>query len=208
MPDIFALLGEYVEFFPLMAFFGLLLAALSVPISEDLIIISGALLSHEDPGLLLYNLLAIYCGVIAGDFFAYWIGTRAGSGAAKTSFFTRLIPEKVLKKMHYFMDKYGIFTFIVGRFIPFGVRNSLFFSAGFFRLRFKLFVVYDIVAAMISVNTLFFLVYHFGETIQRPIKIAGVALFILVVSGSISLIIRLIVLWRRRRALKKGSRVP
>jgi len=108
--------------------------------------------------------------------------------------------------MKYFLDKYGIFTFIVGRFIPFGVRNTMFFSAGFFQLKFKLFIVYDIVAAMISVNTLFFITYRFGEAAKKPFKIAGIILFVALVSGLISMIIRFIIKWRRRRGEEREKR--
>jgi membrane protein DedA with SNARE-associated domain len=55
---------------------------------------------------------------------------------------------------------------------------------------------------MISINTLFFITYHFGDAARKPIKIAGVILFIALVSGVISLVIRFFVLWRRKRKLK------
>ena len=202
MPDIVAFLTQHASYFPLVAFICLLLAACNIPISEDLIIITGALLTHEKPDLFVYNLVAIYVGVIAGDFFVYWVGTRVRKGVAKTNVFSRMIPEKVLEKMHHYLDKFGIFTFIACRFIPFGIRNTLFFTAGFFKLRLRDFAIYDITAAMISINTLFFLTYHFGEAARRPIKIAGIILFFALVSGVISLLIRFIVLWRKKH-LKK-----
>ena len=206
MLNIFAMLREYIEFFPFVAFFGLLLAGINLPVSEDLIIITGALLSHGKPSLLIYNLLAIYIGAILTDHFVYWVGTRVRSGAAKSSFFTRLVPEKALEKMHYYLDKYGIFTFIVCRFIPFGARNTLFFTAGFSGLRFRYFVLYDVVAAMISINTLFFLTYYFGDAARKPIKIAGVILFVALLSCIVSLIIRFIVMWRRgKKPAAEGS---
>ena len=203
MPDVFGLLGEYIAYFPLMAVIGLLLAGLNIPISEDLIIITGALLSQGEPSLLVSNLTAICIGAVVSDFFMYWVGTRVRKGASKMDIFSRVIPPKALEKMHYYLDKYGIFTFIVCRFIPFGVRNTLFFTSGFFNLRFRWFVLYDIIAALISINTLFFLTYYFGEAVKRPFKIAGLVLFVLVVSAFISLIIRLIVLLRRSKFLKK-----
>ena len=199
MPDIFALLLQYYTYYPLVAFIGLLLAACNIPISEDLVIITGALLSHGKSSNMIHILIALYFGVIIGDFFVYWVGTKVRKGASKIKFFVDVVPKKHLEKMHYYLDKYGIFTFIVCRFIPFGVRNVLFFTSGFFNLRLKVFALYDIIAAMISINTLFFLTYNFGEEAQRPIKIAGIVLFFLLVSGVISLIIRLIVMLRKRR---------
>ena len=205
MPDVFMMLGELIEFFPLMAFVGLIVGGINLPISEDLIIITGALLSHERPELMFYNLLAIYLGVIVTDSIVYWVGTRARNGAEKASFLMRMIPEKALNKMRHFLDKYGILTFIVCRFIPFGVRNTLFFSAGFFKLRYKIFIAYDILASMISVNTLFFLTYHFGEATRKPLMVAGIVLFIAFVSAIILIIIRLIIIWREKETKKNAA---
>jgi membrane protein DedA with SNARE-associated domain len=199
MPDFVGFIRQYISFFPPVAFISLLLAGLNFPISEDLIIITGALLSHGRRANIVYNLAAIYLGAIISDFFVYWVGTKVQKGTSNLKFFSRPASGKALERMHHYLDKYGIFTFIVGRFIPFGVRNTLFFTAGFFRLKLRVFALYDIIAAMISINTLFFLAYNFGDDAGKPLRIAGIVLFILLVSVGISLIIRLIVLWRRQR---------
>jgi len=200
VPNFFAFLSGYIHFYPLAAFVCLLLAGCNIPISEDLIIITGAILSEEKPFLLLPNLLAIYIGVIASDFLMYWIGTRVRKGTANSSFFSTLVPEKAMEKMHDKLDRYGIFTFIVCRFIPFGIRNTLFFTSGFFNLRLRVFALYDIIAAMISVNTLFFLAYFLGDDVKRPLRIAGIVLFILLVSGVIMLFVRIVISWKRKKA--------
>ena len=206
MPDIVIILGQYIDYFPLVALLGLLLAGLNLPISEDLIIITGAIVCHKKPSMIPITLATLYFGVLVTDFFVYWVGTRVRKGSVKKGFFDRLVPQKAMGKMHQYLDKYGIFTFIVCRFIPFGIRNTLFFSSGFFNLSIRDFLLYDITAALISVNTLFFLVYSFGEVVRRPIKIAGIILFIALVSCIISLLIRFIVLWRRK--LKEKSESP
>jgi len=200
MPDFFAFLSGHIQYYPLAALVCLLLAGCNIPISEDLIIITGAILSAEKPFLLVFNLAAIYIGVIASDFLIYWIGRRVRKGTMKSNYFSALIPERAIEKMHDKLDKYGIFTFIVCRFIPFGVRNTLFFTSGFFNLRLRVFALYDIIAAMISVNTLFFLAYFLGDDVKRPLKIAGIALFILLVSGVVMLIVRIVIVWKRKKA--------
>ena len=199
MPDIFASLCAYIDFFPLVAFISLILAGFNLPLSEDLIIITGALLSREKPSIMIFTLIGIYAGAIGSDFFVYWVGTKVRMGSSKSLFFSRLVPEKAIEKMHYYLDRYGIFTFIVGRFIPFGVRNTLFFTSGFFKLKLKVFALYDIIAAMISINTLFFLTYYFGEEAKKPIRIAGIVLFILIVLACLSLIIRFVIMWRKHK---------
>jgi membrane protein DedA with SNARE-associated domain len=192
MPDIIAWISQYTEFFPLVAVILLFLASLNIPLSEDLIIITGALLCRGESSMLIPTFAAIYFGVAISDYIPYLMGKYIHKGTLKSDFFTRLFSQRRLDKMHHYLERFGIFTFIVCRFIPFGIRNTLFMSAGFSGLRLRRFALYDITAASISVSTLFFLVYHFGEAIEKPFLVVGKILFLLVVSAFFFIIIRLI----------------
>ncbi|MDR2922385.1 MAG: DedA family protein [Treponema sp.] len=182
MLDIFASLCQYVEYYPFAAFAALLLAGVNVPISEDLIIITGALLCQEEPSMLIPIFGATYAGVIISDYFPYLLGKYIRKGTIKTKFLTRFFSPKKIVKIHRYMEKYGILTFIVGRFIPFGVRNSMFMTAGLFGLRLRRFALYDTTAATISVSSLFFLAYHFGEVVGKRFQVVGIVLFALLLS--------------------------
>jgi membrane protein DedA with SNARE-associated domain len=199
MADFFSFLSQYIEFFPLAALICLILAGLGVPVSEDLIIIAGALVSQADGSLLVPSLLAIYGGVIISDFMVYFIGALVRKGTIKGKIASRILSLKLAGRIRHALDKYGALTFIVCRFIPFGVRNTLFMTSGLFGLPLRRFALYDLVAVAISTNTLFFLVYIFGEDIKKPVKAVGIILFIFLVSGILALIIRLIVTWRNKR---------
>ena len=194
---IFDVINQYIDFFPLLALVCLLLAGLNIPMSEDLIIITGAILCHKDPDILIPTLLALYTGVIVSDFMVYWIGTRIRKGVSKNKTVTRVLTKKRFDTLHYYLDRFGIFTFIVCRFIPFGVRNGLFMVSGILNLRLRIFALYDITAATISVNTLFFLVYFLGEQIEKPFKTAGVILFCVLVGAAGFIIVRLILAWKK-----------
>jgi membrane protein DedA with SNARE-associated domain len=182
MLEIFAKICQYVEYYPFAAFIALLLAGLNVPISEDLIIITGALICQGNPSMLVPIFGAIFAGVIISDYFPYLLGKYIRKGTIKAKFLTRLFSPKKIVKIHRYLAKYGIFTFIAGRFIPFGVRNTMFMTAGLFGLRPRRFALYDTIAATISVSVLFFLAYHFGETVEKPFQAVGIALFILLLS--------------------------
>ena len=196
--DIFSSLSGYVEFYPLAAFAGLVLAGLNIPISEDLVIITGALLNQDivqaqipgTRGMLLPSLLAIYAGVIISDFMSYYLGTLVRKGSIKTSFLDSLFSQKKMNLIHKHLDNHGFLTFIICRFIPFGARNTLFMTSGFLGLPLRRFAIYDITAALISTNTLFFLVYRFGEGVRSPIRVAGIVLFILLILTILFLVIR------------------
>ena len=196
MPDFFDLIHQYIGFFPLAAFIALLLAGINIPISEDLVIITGALVCHEDKSLLIPTFAAIYCAVVIGDFACYWLGTRLRNGFKNSRFIVLLFSPKHIERMGRYLKRYGIFTFIVCRFIPFGVRNTLFLSSGFLSLPLRRFALYDIPAATISISTLFFLVYYFGEMIKKPIKVVGVILFAMILLAVVLGIIRIVRQWR------------
>jgi membrane protein DedA with SNARE-associated domain len=203
MPDILHTLIQYIDYFPLVAIICLFLASLNVPMSEDLIIITGAILSRAAPDNLVPNLLAIFFGAVLSDYMVFGIVTQIRKGAIKCRFISGLLPQKRHDKMRYYFDKYGIFTFIVCRFIPFGVRNSLCIASALSGLRFRTFVLFDTTAAIISVNTLFFLVYFLGEQIEKPFKTVGIILFILLVGTISFLVIRIIVGARSAIARRK-----
>ncbi|MCL1927839.1 MAG: phosphatidylserine decarboxylase [Treponema sp.] len=196
--DIFSSLTNYVEFYPLAAFVGLLLAGLNIPISEDLVIITGALLNQEivqaqipdTKGMLFPSLLAIYVGVIISDFLSYYLGTLVRKGTIKASFLDSLFSQRKMDLIHKHLNNHGFLTFIICRFIPFGARNTLFMTSGFLGLPMRRFALYDITAALISTNTLFFLVYYFGEGVRSPIRVAGIILFVLLILTILFMVIR------------------
>jgi membrane protein DedA with SNARE-associated domain len=208
MPDFIVWISQYTEYFPVAAFFLLLLAGLYLPVSEDLIIITGALLCRGDPPLLVPVWIATYIGVLVSDYIPYFLGKFIRKGAIKSSFVTKLFSEKKLDRMHHYLEKYGIFTFIVGRFIPFGVRNTLFLTSGFFGLGLRRFALYDITAATISVNTLFFLSYYFGESVEKPFHAVGLILLIILFFMVVFIIFRLIssLISRLKESCNKQSR--
>ncbi|MCL1813304.1 MAG: phosphatidylserine decarboxylase [Treponema sp.] len=196
--DIFSSLSNYVEFYPVAAFVGMILAGLNIPISEDLVIITGALLNQEivqaevpvTRGMLVPSLLAIYIGVISSDFLSYYLGTLVRKGTIKASFLDGLFSQRKMNLIHRHLDNHGFLTFIICRFIPFGARNTLFMTSGFLGLPLRRFALYDITAALISTNTLFFLVYYFGEGVRSPIRVAGIILFVLLILTILFLVIR------------------
>ena len=206
MLDIFARVCQYVEYYPIVAFIALMLAGLSVPISEDLIIITGALICQEKPSMLVPIFAATYAGVVISDYFPYILGKYIRKGTIKAKFLTQLFSPRKIVRIHRYLDKYGIFTFIVGRFVPFGVRNTLFMTSGLFGLRLRRFALYDTTAATISVSALFFLVYHFGAAVEKPFQAVGIVLFILVISMITFLMISIVRKIIKRREQGTGNR--
>lgn len=190
MDAIISFISSYISYWPLTVFFALLLAGLNLPISEDAMIILSSTFAKLDKSLLIPNYIALYAGIVTSDIMSYFLGKYISKGALKfKSLGKKLTPDK-LKWIANNLEKHGFLTFIVCRFIPFGVRNMLFMGSGFLRLPFKRFVIYDTIAALISSSTLYFLVYFIGQNVQKGLKILGIILFIALVISIPVIIIR------------------
>ncbi len=184
----------------------LMLAGLNIPISEDFIIITGALICQEKPSMLVAMLAATYAGVVISDYFPYLMGIYIRKGTIKAKFLTQLFSPRKIVRIHRYLDKYGIFTFIVGRFVPFGVRNTLFITSGLIGLKPRRFALYDTTAATISVSTLFFLAYHFGDAVEKPFHVVGIVLFILALSMITVVVVNIVRKIRKKREQGTGNR--
>jgi membrane protein DedA with SNARE-associated domain len=82
----------------------------------------------------------------------------------------------------------------------------MFITSGLFGVRLRRFALYDTIAATISVSTLFFLAYRFGEAVEKPFQAVGIVLFILLLSFLIFVMIRIVRNIRRRREQGTGNR--
>lgn len=145
----------------------LLLAGINVPISEDVIlIIGGAVASICIPNETLFLFCWIYAGCIISAWEAYWIGRYFGPKIYNVKWLKRIVTPQRIVKLHEYYEKFGILTFIVGRFIPGGVRNALFMTAGLGKMPFSVFVLRDSIACLISASTLYYLGFLFGQNIH------------------------------------------
>lgn len=164
MESIFAYICQNAEFAGPVLFGLLLLSGFNVPISEDLVIITGGVLVTTCiPDHYLYLYLWIFAGAWISAWEAYWIGRILGPKLYNISWFNWVINAKRIDRLHHYYEKFGAFTFIIGRFFPGGVRNALFMTAGMGKMPFPVFILRDGVAAIISTNFFFYLGHLFAE---------------------------------------------
>ncbi len=150
----------------------ILLGGLNVPISEDVVLITaGALTCTYCPDLAptQFTWLLLTCWVAAWE--SYWIGRLVGPKLYSIKWFSPIFNPQRIAKLHYYYNKFGVFTFIIGRFIPGGVRNCLFMSSGLGKMPFSLFILRDLPACLISVTFLYFLGYAFGQHLEQVLQI-------------------------------------
>jgi membrane protein DedA with SNARE-associated domain len=179
MEELTALIQANITYAPWIIFGVLLLAGFNIPVSEDGMIFIAAVLASNNPGMRLPFFLAVYLGAYFYDLICYWLGRIFGPKLFKIRFFASMAsPEKIDKIAHYF-ERYGMITLILGRFIPFGVRNALFLTAGFSKMDPIRFALSDLLACTISVMTYFYLYYQFGDAVIEAIKQANIVIFAL-----------------------------
>ncbi len=178
-------------------FGALMLAGLNLPISEELVLLVGgvAASSVEATGTLKIYLF-IFAGAYLSDWMVYFIGRLLGPRLWRVAWFRRTVKQHRLKQMEQYYERFGPLTLLIGRFIPFGVRNCLFMSAGMARMPYLRFGIADAMACFISTSVLFWLAYAFGCNYERLSGYLGVfdllmfALFAVTVIGFI---------WYKRR---------
>lgn len=194
-------ISQNIEWAPYVCFIALLLAGVNIPISEDVLIIACALLAAQQPDYTLPLFMGIFWGAYIGDQFSFAIGRILGPKIWSHRFFRRMVkPEKVEKVRNYF-HKYGAATLIIGRFIPFGVRNALFITAGLTKVKFRRFAMHDFIACLISNTTLFSLTYYLGDYIAQMLKKYQFLLLIIVLLVVAALLLRRHI--KKKRAGKK-----
>src|SRR5262245_46178774 len=142
----------------------LLLTGVNIPVSEDLILIGGGVIVAICLDEHYYLMLGwLYAGCLIAAYEAYWLGRVVGPKLYNAPGFRHVITRIRVDRLHGFIERFGLLTFMVGRFVPGGVRNALFITSGLGRMSFLVFALRDGFAAIFSTWLLYHLGYLFGE---------------------------------------------
>ena len=146
--------------------FGVLIACgFGFPMPEDVILVTGGILSAR--GVCDFWMTNAVCmaGVLIGDGIVYFIGRRFGPEVKESRLFRRVLNEKVDAKISNIFAKYGDKVVFMGRFMP-GLRMPIFLTAGIYRVSpFKFFGL-DGFAAVVSVPAWIYVGYIFGDNFE------------------------------------------
>jgi len=137
----------------------LLLAGAGLPLSEDIpLTFTGILLgmpSVDDhfggfwPAVAIVGFVC-YTSIIAGDLIAYYLGRRYGRGLTGVRPFKWFLTRKRLEKLDGWFKRFGNWTVFWGRMVA-GVRFVTFFMAGTTRMPVSKFILFDSLAALVTV---------------------------------------------------------
>lgn len=149
----------------------IVLAGLNLPFSEDvLVMIGGILVSTCAPTHYWLMFVWLYVAAILSAYIAYWLGRTLGPKLYELAFFHRVITPERVHRIGHWLEKYGIMTFMVGRFMPLGLRNCLFMTCGLWRMPFPRFMLRDGIGALFATYVLFNIGHSFGENYHMLFK--------------------------------------
>lgn len=152
----------------LVVFVILLACGCGVPIPEDITLIAAGILAYAKAANV-YGMIAVgLAGVMIGDGTMFFLGRRYGLAVAKKGFLAKLLPEARLNKVAAVLQKRGNKILFAARFMP-GLRSPLFFTAGALGVPARAFILYDGLAALISVPAIVYSVYYFGDQMELVI---------------------------------------
>lgn len=181
-----------------MVFVLLFLAGLNIPISEDIVMLTAGALANtclNGNTILLY--ICCYFAAWISAWEVYWIGRLLGPKLYQIPWLNRMVNKEKIDQLHVYYEKYGIYTFLVGRFIPGGFRNALFITAGMGRMPFLKFIGRDAPSCLLSTGTIFSIGYLFAEYHQSLVQfmkkynLVGLILVICVIAG--------VIYWKKRK---------
>ena len=195
MEELIQIIQANIQYAHFMIFGTLLLAGLNIPVSEDAMLFISAIIASQHPEYLAQLFIGVYLGAYFSDLICYCLGGVIGPKLFEIRFFANMVPPERITKISAYYEKYGVVTLILGRFIPFGVRNALFLTAGLGKMNFIKFALSDLLACTISSISFFSLYYFYGESVIAYIKQGNMLLF------SLALVFRGIFWFRKKLAV-------
>lgn len=191
MDQLIFFIQSHASYAPFIIFGLLILSGFNLPLSEDFMIFISALLAVKNPE---YHPLYFFVGVMMGAYFSdmicFSMGSYFGPKLWKIKMWAKVVNPRLTTKLNRFFHQYGAYTLIAGRFIPFGVRNALFLTAGLSKMGFTKFAFTDFFGCTLSTSFYFYLYYNYGATVIDEIKQGNLFIFTLLMVGMMVFLFR------------------
>jgi membrane protein DedA with SNARE-associated domain len=176
-------------------FSALLACGFGFPMPEDVILIAGGILAQQEGGPIWPSFLVGYAGVLIGDAIMFTIGRTIGPRVLAHPFVMRIFTPARRARVEHIFARWGAYAVFMGRFAA-GVRAWVFLTAGAMKVRTGMFVIFDSLAAVLSVPLFIWVGFKFGENLEA-IKRAKI------IVGSLALVVIVAYLgyswWRRKK---------
>lgn len=201
---------EVIAFFLEHGSYGLMIAALiaaglGLPLPEDIVMISGAILAQRGITDLWLTVLALTVGVFLGDSALFLVARKVGPAIYEWRWIKRVMPAPRRAWIEEKIAKHGMLVVFFARHVA-GFRGPTFAIAAIHGISYVRFIIADMIALAISLPLWMALGWFFSDsidellnrtaTVERLIMVSVVGLIVLIAVGhAITTLVR-----RRREA--------
>jgi membrane protein DedA with SNARE-associated domain len=186
-------------------FFALFFAGWLIPLPEEPLLIAAGYLSYDQRLNVWLMIACAMTGLLCGDLMIFSIGRRHGDWVFRRRIFRWLLPAERLDRARRLFAEHGSKMAFFGRFIA-GIRLVVFFTAGNLGVPVATFIVYDFLAAMLTIPISVYAGHYFGSDIADALKVAGRwrkrVIFSIIAVTVVLLVIRALRARGRRAALE------
>jgi membrane protein DedA with SNARE-associated domain len=183
----------------------LILAGFGAPVSEELILLAGGIVTATQSASLPAMMLIAWVGVLVGDSALFRIGQKLGPRATSLGWLRRVLPPERLRRMNQHFARHGAPTLFVVRFCT-GLRAPTFVAAGMSRMRYRRFLIADGLAAAVHAPLLVWLGWRFGEVALSDVKTTLRWILIAVLLLGVALLAARAIRRKRREMVPAGPR--
>ncbi|MEM7174801.1 MAG: DedA family protein [Chlamydiota bacterium] len=182
MDTLLNLITAYSAYAPWAIFALLLLAGCNIPVSIDLLMVTSAVLAATTiPEATASLYLSMLFGCYFSAWIAYWIGRKIVPKLCQAKWFSKILSEQRATRIQIFYQKHSWLTLILGRFIPFGIRNGIFMTVGMSKMPFSRFIVRDGISCFFWTTICFTTYYYLGlnyQTLSARVKMINLGIFL------------------------------
>src|SRR3989338_830213 len=131
----------------------------------DSLLFTAGLLASQDYLNLYLLLIVCFLGAVLGDNFGYYFGKKIGP-ALFTKERSLLFHKEYVENARIFYEKYGAKTIVLARFLPV-VRTFAPILAGMGKMRYRTFLLYNFIGALIWAVGVTLLGFYLGNVIPN-----------------------------------------
>ncbi|SIO72601.1 membrane protein DedA, SNARE-associated domain [Burkholderia sp. GAS332] len=185
----------------LAVFIALLVCGAGVPLPEDITLVAGGVIAGLGYGNVHVMVAVGMAGVLVGDAGMFLLGRRCGERIRQWRVFARVLTPQRYAKIQDMFERHGDRLMFIARFLP-GMRAAVFATAGATsRVPFYRFLVFDGLAALISVPVWVYLGYFGAENREWIAAWVRHGQNGLLMIGGAAIVVALALWWRRKRRL-------
>jgi membrane-associated protein len=147
---------------------------------------------------------ALVIAVILGDTVNYWIGYTFELKVLEWRYCA--VKKEHLQETHDYFEKYGGFTIVIARFMPF-IRTFAPFLAGIGRMRYSWFLGYNVLGGLLWVGLFLFGGFLFGNipVVQQHFTLIVYAIIAISVLAFAPVVVRILWSMKKEKAGKTGE---